>query len=219
MNDMVTIENNDKIRSMNVYQRIMAVMAEVSYVKKDAKVSGYKAVSHDQVVSAARNLFVKYRILIRPSQVSGELEDREVLPTLVNGETVNVPSKMRMFKGVFNIDFVNVDKFDEYCRVDGIHAHALDNGDKAPGKALTYATKSAVLKILWLETGENDESRADQGPTITAMQIKNIESKVSKLPEGRGAEMLKQIGITEWSDLLKVNYNDWLSGINGEIKK
>ena len=40
-----------------------------------------------------------------------------------------------------------------------VEAHASDNGDKAPGKALSYATKSAILKTLSLETGENDESR------------------------------------------------------------
>ena len=173
------------IKSMSALQRIHAVMEEVSYVKKDAKVSGYKAVSHDQLVSVARHLFVKYRIIIRPNQISGVLDERELVPTLIDGNIVNVASKMRMFKGVFDIDFVNVDDEKDVCIVQGIHGHALDNGDKAPGKAITYATKSAVLKILWIETGENDESRADQGLTITAMQVRNIEKKVAQLPEER----------------------------------
>jgi hypothetical protein len=38
-------------------------------------------------------------------------------------------------------------------------SHALDNGDKAPGKAISYATKYALLKTFLLETGEDEESR------------------------------------------------------------
>lgn len=215
----MTEKEREKILSMSVHQRIMGIMEEVSYVKKDAVVTGYKAVSHDQVVSTARQLFVKYRVIIRPHQISGVLDERECLLTLVDNKMVEVPSKMRMFRGVFDIDFVNADDKTDVCTVQGIHAHALDNGDKAPGKALTYATKSAVLKILWLETGENDESRADQGLTITAMQLKNIKEKVSQLSEIRGKEMLDQAGISDWSELSKANYNAWLSGIKGELKE
>jgi hypothetical protein len=40
-----------------------------------------------------------------------------------------------------------------------LDAHADDYGDKAPGKALSYAVKSAVLKLLMIETGVDDEGR------------------------------------------------------------
>ena len=42
----------------NIYQRINAVMNKVKYVKKDASVSGYKAVTHDKVVSECRQALV-----------------------------------------------------------------------------------------------------------------------------------------------------------------
>jgi hypothetical protein len=35
----------------------------------------------------------------------------------------------------------------------------MDNADKAPGKALSYAKKYAVLKLFEIETGEDEESR------------------------------------------------------------
>ena len=48
--------------TLNIYQRINNVMKTVEYVKKDSSVSGmgggYKAVSHDQVVSVARKALV-----------------------------------------------------------------------------------------------------------------------------------------------------------------
>jgi hypothetical protein len=35
----------------------------------------------------------------------------------------------------------------------------MDNADKAPGKAISYAKKYAVLKLFEIETGEDEESR------------------------------------------------------------
>lgn len=157
---------------LNIYQRINKVMQEVKYAQKDASVQGYKAVTHDQVVATARASFVKHGVVITPSQVHGTFDEA------VNG------SKMRLYTGGYVISFVNMDKPEEKIDVT-IEAHALDNGDKAPGKCLTYATKSAVLKVLWLETGENDESRAKDTETISSEQADKL------------VEMAKQSGNTE----------------------
>ena len=35
----------------------------------------------------------------------------------------------------------------------------MDSGDKAPGKAITYATKISMLKVFSVETGDNEEAR------------------------------------------------------------
>ena len=35
----------------------------------------------------------------------------------------------------------------------------MDNADKSPGMALSYATKYAILKVFNIETGEDEESR------------------------------------------------------------
>jgi hypothetical protein len=61
---------------------------------------------------------------------------------------------------------VNIDNpTDKVCVT--VQAHAQDNGDKAPGKAMTYAVKTAVLKMFFFETGENDESRAESMDVLT----------------------------------------------------
>lgn len=149
------------MEELNIYQRINKVMQEVKYAQKDASVQGYKAVTHDQVVATARQSFVKHGVVITPSQVHGNFDEA------VNG------SKMRLYTGGYVISFVNMDKPGEKIDVT-IEAHALDNGDKAPGKCLTYATKSAVLKVLWLETGENDESRVKDNAVITDEQADEL---------------------------------------------
>lgn len=142
----------------NVFQRISAVMNEVAYVKRDKAVSAgqggnYKAVTHDNLVSVARSSMVKNGIVIYPEQVSGVL-----LPATQKAD--GSISTMRLYEGSYIFHFVNIDKPEDRVSVP-MSAHAADNGDKAPGKCLTYATKQAVLKILWLETGENEESREE----------------------------------------------------------
>jgi len=132
-------------------------MKAVQYVQKDSSISGgganYKAVSHDQVVSVIRKELVNNGIVIFPNQVSGEfLIKRDLAAT--------PPVKMGLYSGTYEIHFVNIDNGEDRV-ISTIHSHANDNGDKAPGKAASYATKTAMLKVFSLETGENDESRAD----------------------------------------------------------
>jgi hypothetical protein len=142
---------------LNIYQRINAVMKEVTYVQKDKAVSGgganYKAVTHDQVVSVIRSALVAHGIVIETSQESGEfivMRDLNATPQ---------PVKMGLYQGRYNVKLINIDKPDDKVSV-FVDAHAQDNGDKAPGKCITYAVKTAMLKLFCLETGENDESRA-----------------------------------------------------------
>lgn len=141
---------------LNIYQRINAVMKKVEYVKKDKAVSGggqnYKAVTHDQVISVCRKELVAAGIVIVPEQVSGEI---------VIQRDIKLDVKMHLYSGNYLIHFVNMDDPSDRATVT-VNAHAADNGDKAPGKCLTYASKSAILKVLSLETGEDDESRTHE---------------------------------------------------------
>ncbi len=147
---------------LNIYQRINAVMKEVEYVQKDKAVSGgganYKAVTHDQAVSVIRKSLVAHGIVINPTQVSGEflqMRDLNATPNQI---------KMGLYTGTYDVNFVNMDKPEDKVTVT-VQAHANDNGDKAPGKAMTYAVKTAILKQFTLETGENDESRQEAADT------------------------------------------------------
>jgi hypothetical protein len=137
----------------NIYQRINNVMKEVAYVQKDKAVSGggqnYKAVTHDQVISVCRKHIVAHGILITPEQLKGEI---------IIKRDVAAEVKMHLYSGEYAVHFINIDKPEDRISVT-VNAHAADNGDKAPGKCMTYAVKMAILKVLCLETGEDDESR------------------------------------------------------------
>lgn len=148
---------------LNIFQRVNAVQKKVKYVQKDAQISGggsYKAVTHDQVVSVIRAALVDNGIVVYPEQLKGEITKE----TKTKTGTVGF-----LYSGSYAIHFVNINKPED--RISAcVEAHALDYGDKAPGKALTYATKAAMLKVFSLETGENDESRVNSSEPYSDSQ-------------------------------------------------
>ena len=136
--------------SKNIYQRINEVMKAIEYVQKDATITGggsYKAVTHDMVTAVVRPQLVKQGIVVRPEQLrSSMIQERDK------------ERKMHLYSGDYAVHFVNIDNPDD-CLTVTVNAQANDSGDKAPGKALSYAVKYAFLKLFSLETGENEEAR------------------------------------------------------------
>jgi hypothetical protein len=68
-------------------------------------------------------------------------------------------AKQFRYEATYDFHFVSIDNPEDRISI-RIQAHAMDNADKAPGKALSYAKKYAVLKLFEIETGEDEESRA-----------------------------------------------------------
>ena len=96
------------------------------------------------------------------------------------GKVTKQGSNEIRFEGIFEIRFINIDNPEEFVPV-FVPAHGIDSGDKAPGKAMSVATKTAILKVLSLETGEDDESRntpktEDKEQTIDPAVVKKLEA-------------------------------------------
>ena len=138
---------------MNIYQRINEVRKLVDYAKKEKQVEGYKAVTHDQITGLTREHFIKHGVVIVPRRIAGGTKE--------TGTQTSRGTPFIRMEAVYEFDFVNVD--DPQDKVTAvIEAHAIDHGDKAPGKLLSYAKKYAVLKVLDIESGEEDEERQEQ---------------------------------------------------------
>lgn len=163
----------------NIYQRINAVQSEIGYVQKDKAVStgggSYNAASHDKVTALLRQHMIKEGIALAVTCVSSEFDQKE------DG------SKQRLLRAEYHIAFINIDKPDDRLVVTYV-SHALDNGDKAPGKAVSYATKYALLKTFLLETGEDEESRYQQEEYDFAEALTRAESS----PKELAREILKE---------------------------
>lgn len=138
---------------LNLYQRINEIRKKVDYIQKDKAVStgggSYKAVTHDAVTGILRQQLNEYGVICVPNLVTSKANDRV-------GD-----AKQFRYDATYSFDFVNCDKPEEKLTII-IEAHAMDNADKAPGKALSYAKKYAVLKLFEIETGEDEESRYGQ---------------------------------------------------------
>jgi len=150
----------------NLFQRINEIRKEVAYIQKDKSVStgggSYRAVTHDMVTAVTRESMVKHGVISFPFLVASKMNAKED------------SSKQARYDATYDFTFANCDKMDEAIVI-RIEAHAMDNADKAPGKALSYAKKYALLKLLDIETGEDEESRVpesfDIAPYVATMEL------------------------------------------------
>ena len=146
-----------ELAKLNLYQRINEVKKLVSYVMKTKRVGegGYLAVTHDTVTADTRDHFIAQGVMILPTLVSSKVE--------LTGSTTAKGISFIRYEASYRFDIVNADDpTDRFSLV--MEAHALDQGDKAPGKCLSYAKKYVVLKLIELESGETEEDRQDQKP-------------------------------------------------------
>jgi hypothetical protein len=170
------------LTTLNIYQRLAAVAAnpEVAYIKKSVGTGqgDAKGVARDYVVAKVRPHLLAAGIYVSTSQVNPGT-------TEIAGKSSKGTDLVR-FTAMYATSFINVDN-PEQRHVVQHEAHGNDYGDKAPGKASTYAEKLNIIKALCLETGIADEGRfpnegdagaggavADAKPTIGEEKLKNF---------------------------------------------
>lgn len=124
-----------------IFQRLNQVMQAVDYVQK-TKPAGmrYSIVSHDAVTAKVRPAMVQAGIVYYPLKMQ----------LTQNGNRTEVQMTVR---------FQNIDDHQEFMDV-VTAGYGIDDQDKGPGKAISYAVKYALLKTLGLESG--DEPDEDQ---------------------------------------------------------
>lgn len=197
--------------NLNLYQRVNEVRKKINYVQKTASVQGYRAVTHDEVTAQVRNHLIEYGVIIVPSLVQSQ--------TLDVGKTKSGATIVR-YEGVYDVRFVNADNPEELLTM-RMEGHANDSGDKAPGKATSYATKYAILKLFNIETGENEESRHEAyADYITAEQAQQIEQRIIdyKVDKAGFSSWLKQQRV-ENGDITKIRANAFETVISTLEKK
>ncbi len=189
---------------LNIFQRMAKVREAVAYLKKDKKVESYWAITHDMVTRELREHFIAHGIITVLRQTSGQ--------TFETGKATKGGTPYTRYEGLYELTFVNID-----APVDSvtytIGAVAEDHGDKAPGKAASYAVKTIFLKAFNIETGEGDESRKEQKPTpITDEQLITLreicESKGYDADEKLNSLAGRVYGIKGIADLPDIRFAD-----------
>jgi hypothetical protein len=148
-------------KALNIYQRMSAATSEISRVAKNLNVgfgkSSYKAVGEADVLAAVKPIEEKYGIYSYP--VSREIIESGILESVseYNGEKTTKKQFQMRVSTVYR--FVNVDKPEEYIDIT-TYGDGVDSQDKAPGKAMTYADKYALLKAYKIMTGDDPDQNA-----------------------------------------------------------
>ena len=166
----------------NLYQRINAIMKEVSYIKKGARVgygnNSYSAVTHDDVTALLHSVFVDHGVMVIPSMESHEQE----MGKTAKGGLIYISNAW------VSVEFVNIDDATERFTSKAF-AIGFDSQDKGPGKAYSMAVKYAYLKTFMIESGDKEEDRK----YVNNGDDKYIEAEIVKArPQGQGGASEKQ---------------------------
>ena len=179
-------------KDMNIYQRMSAITNEIRRVAKnlnvDAGKSSYKAVGEADVLEAVKPAEEKFGVYSYPVE-SEIVESGEIVSeSTYNGQAKTRRQQFMRLRRVYR--FVNVDNPTEYVEV-ATYGDGLDSGDKAPGKAMTYADKYALLKAYKITTGDDPDQKASEPmqektagvPMASEKQMKFIQRLYSESPE------------------------------------
>lgn len=144
-------KKDPKYKGMNIHQRLHAVMGEVDYVQKQkSKADGlkYSFVSHDAVTGALRTVIHAWGVRYKPVSVKHSENGNKTVVDLV-------------------LRFINIDDPSDFDDTESF-GYGVDNQDKGPGKAISYAVKYALLKSFGLETGDDPENdNIDHKPDLS----------------------------------------------------
>lgn len=143
----------------NIFQRMSAITSEISTVAKnlnvDAGKSSYKAVGEADVLAAVKPIEAKHGVYSYPFERC-IVESGEMVSQTKYGE------RKQLFMRVATVyRFVNVDNPDEFIDIQ-TYGDGVDTQDKAPGKAMTYGDKYALLKAYKIQTGDDPDQNASE---------------------------------------------------------
>lgn len=198
---------------MNLFEKLLNITNDIATINKNLIVgegkSSYKAVGEADVLKAVKELEYKYKVYSYPC--SRKIVDKEVLQTSkeYKGEITKSTKQFMRIETIYR--FVNVEKTDEYIEIT-TYGDGLDSGDKAPGKAMTYSDKYALLKAYKMITGDDpdqnpsEENGWKENNKITEQEAKTIYALMSKKGWNVVDLLEKKFGIKNTADLTKEQY-------------
>ena len=153
---------------MNIYEKMSAITEELTAVAKNLSVgegkSSYKAVGEADVLAAVKPLEVKHKVYSYP--VARRIVQEDILTTTstYQGNTKETNKLFMRLETVYR--FVNTENPEEYIDIT-TYGDGVDSQDKAPGKAMTYSDKYALLKAYKIITGEDPDQYKSEESKIT----------------------------------------------------
>ena len=190
----------EEIKKLNIYEKMMLITKEIGVVEKNLKVqvtqaNSYKAVSERDVLDNVKPLEEKYRVYSYP--IERKITESDILTkeSEYNGKTTRTNTFFMRLEITYR--FVNIDKPEEYIDIK-TYGDGLDTGDKAPGKAMTYGDKYALMKGYKISTGDDPDKEASVETSYKKVVKKEVEPN----------EDNKLILISQFNDLVEETNQD-----------
>lgn len=203
----------EKIKELNIYERMSFITDEIGVVIKGLKVqinqkSSYNAVSERDILDNVKPIEKKYRVYSYP--VERNIVDSGILTKNTDyGESKSLYMRLEI-----TYRFINMDNPSEYVDIK-TYGDGIDTGDKAPGKAMTYGDKYALMKAYKISTGDDPDKEAspEQGyvkteSKATPKQVEILEKVYvgetrEKLLKANNVEKLEDLSVKKASELIK----------------
>lgn len=204
-------EWNEILKDLNIFEKMALITDEIGVVQKNLKIdvsknNSYKAVSERDVLDAVKPIEIKYRVYSYP--VERNIIESNILTTKNDyGEKNSLYMRLEI---VYR--FVNMDKPEEFIDIKS-YGDGIDTGDKATGKAMTYADKYALMKAYKISTGDDPDKEASpengyDKPKATANQVALIQklytaTEIEECLKRKNIKSLEELTVDVASEMIK----------------
>lgn len=203
---------------MNIYQKMNAVAEDIKRIPKNLIVGfgkyQYKAVAEADVLAAVKEAEARHGITSYPA--SRRMVESKVIPRGDEGKE----SQFVRFETTYR--FVNIENPEEFIEVMS-YGDGIDSQDKAPGKAMTYADKYALMKAYKIETGDDQVDTIKDNPEGHSIFIikRRIEEKITqKQMSGVDVkDVLASMGTSDKVLAKAMGACDWLAKFERELSQ
>lgn len=206
----------EDIKKLNIYEKMSLITEEMGVVEKNLKVqvtksNSYQAVSERDILDTVKPLEKKYRVYSFP--VDRKVIDNDILVKEVEYNGAVTKTNTLYMRLEITYRFINIDNIEEFIDIK-TYGDGLDTGDKAPGKAMTYGDKYALMKAYKISTGDDPDKdpSPEQGykkdeVKATPKQIEMLNKyyvgeNLTKLLETNNVEKLEDLTMKKASDLI-----------------
>lgn len=215
----------EQIKKLNIYEKLSLITDEIGVIEKNLNVqvnknASYKAVSERDVLDAVKPIEKKYRVYSYP--IKREIIDKDVLVketefTDSRTDNTTITRTNSLFMRIeTTYRFVNIDKPDEFIETT-VYGDGVDTGDKAPGKAMTYADKYALMKAYKLSTGDDpDKDASPENGYQKAEERKVTEGQLAilnKLSDEGKAKVLAKYNVKSLEELTLKQASELISSL------
>lgn len=188
---------------IKILTKLSEIFSEAKGIKKDMTVgkgaNSYEAVSEEAVLNATRSLFIKYKVLMIPVDIKPQTQYTENIISDNYGQKV----KSKVFTEIIVTYKLFDSESGESISCQGI-GHGIDSGDKASGKALTYADKNALIRLFKLYSGVDTDNTHSEDHTKTQI-IDNthlLDDCIDLMDKCKSLDELQEV-FTKYSKQLK----------------